>query len=80
MCVCTVFPVYSSKINTQPPANPSARRFLQSLSHLCLSCITQVSDWEELADFKWYCLRAMRREFDAYYTTFSPTTTATLLQ
>jgi hypothetical protein len=67
MCICTVFPVYSSKVDLQPPANPSARRFLQSLSHLCLLCIVQVSNFKELADLKRYCSRAMHRESEAYH-------------
>ena len=65
MCICTVFPVYSSKVDLQPPANPSARRYLQSLSHLCLICTT--CHFEELADLKRYCSRAMHREWEDYY-------------
>ena len=42
-CVCTLFPLYFSKVDLQLPSNPSARRFLQRLSYLCLLCIGEVS-------------------------------------
>jgi hypothetical protein len=67
MCICTVFPVYSSKVDLQPASNPSARRFLNSLSHLCLHCIMEVAHFDELADLKRYWSRAMQREWDAFY-------------
>ena len=71
MCICTLFPVYSSKVDLQPPSNPSARRFLQSLSHLCLACITFVTCREGLSVLKPYITRAMSRDFDAYYDCWS---------
>jgi hypothetical protein len=71
MCICTLFPVYSSKVDLQPPSNPSARRFLQSLSHLCLACITFVTCREGLSVLKAYTTRAMSREFSAYYDCWS---------
>jgi hypothetical protein len=67
ICSCTLFPVYSSKVDLQPPTNPSARRFLQSLSHLCLRCIDDVcNDTPALAPCKQYWTRAMERDKDMY--------------
>jgi hypothetical protein len=65
MCICTLFPVYSSKVDLQLPPNPSARRFLSSLSDHCLQCIMRVSN--QLVVLQRYGTRAMQREEDAYY-------------
>jgi hypothetical protein len=71
MCICTLYPVYSSKVDLQPLSNPSARRFLQSLSHLCLACITFATCHEGLSVLKPYITRAMSRDFHAYYDYWS---------
>jgi hypothetical protein len=69
--ICTLYPVYSSKVDLQLPSNPSARRFLQSLSHLCLACITFVTCREGLSVLKQHTTRAMSRDFAAYYDCWS---------
>ena len=69
MCICTLFPVYSSKVDLQPPSNPSARRFLGSLSHYCLHCIQQVIIVPQFAVLEQYWTRQMQREWKAYYST-----------
>ena len=60
MCACTLFPVYSSKVDLQLPSNPSARRFLQCLSTLCLQCILSLGELPKLP-LRQYCTASMRR-------------------
>ena len=68
MCSCTVFPAYNTKIDLQLPSNPSARRFLQCMSNLCLYCIEYVTQQERLAPCKRYWTPTLAREFTAFYS------------
>jgi hypothetical protein len=68
MCICTLFPVYSSKVDLQLPSNPSARRFLQSLPHLCLCCIRMLFDFRPLTVLRRHRSRPLQRESEAYYS------------
>jgi hypothetical protein len=70
MCSCTIFPTYNNKIDLQLPSNPSARRFLQCLSHLCFHCIVYALLHVQLAPCQQYWTRALECEA-GFYTQLS---------